>query len=171
MDYSQWLKDETAAGIIGCSTKTLRKFADQKKIETGKYQNPDTGAWQTRYNPEDAQKLRRERNPNSAPFVLPPDNDVPGKKMALQRAEPADIEILTRALLKSIAAPKNGKNGILSPSELKHKLYLNAEEAVAYTGLSIAEIRRGINGKGPHPNSRRGPVQSEVFRRRDLEAL
>ena len=167
-NYSNWLKDEDAAQIIGCSTKTLRKLAQENKIETGRYQAPETGAWQTRYNPEDAQRIRLERNPQAQPFVLPPNNS---QQTALQRADPAAMETLTRALIDRIAPTASAGNGILRPSDLRHKLYLSAEEAVAYTGLSLPTIRRALYERPGARLKRSGPLQSEVFRRQDLETL
>jgi hypothetical protein len=50
-------------------------------------------------------------------------------------------------------------------SDLAHKLYLTEDEAVRYTGLGQAELRRCARG------ATRGPRGAFVYRRRDLEAL
>ena len=66
---SDWFVAMEAAMRIGCSTRTIERLAQAKKLESRL--RPQAGSPPVAvYNPSDVARLAQERQPAPAPFVL-----------------------------------------------------------------------------------------------------
>lgn len=168
-DYSTWYTKDQAAEALEVCTATVQDLQKAGKLESVMWKRPTGGMKIRVYNPADVERERKERIPDAPPFVMPKEKPSKAPK--------------SQALIKSNGMPGNPLQALmeaarnlqlrtLNPSELRHKLFLTAEEAVAYTGLSIARLRDAAKrGDGIERIARGGKMQSEVFRRSDLDKL
>ena len=170
-DYSTWLTKQQAADAIGVSTKTIEKFADDKKLQQAEWKRPEGGPRIVVYHPRDVERLRKERNPEAPPFVLQAADEKPAapasKAVAVRQPNP---EQFMQALAAAVgtASQNSQKRAEVSLAE---RLYLSLAEAAEYTGLGVGYLRRQIaegklalvKGAGPHG--------ADVLRRADLEKL
>lgn len=164
-NVEQWWTADRAAAYLGRSTKTLLEMARQGKLQTAR---SEIGAHPRLYNPEDCKALKAAPDYTAAVTV---DAGTPLKlpanpKTALARfVPPGALQSLSAIALAGASQP------LLAPSELKHKVYLSEDEAVAYTGLSKAYLAEQAIEKAIECHPRRGPKQSLVYRRADLDNL
>jgi excisionase family DNA binding protein len=142
--YTNWLTKAQAADAIGVSTKLIEQFAKEKKLQTAKRQRAETGAWVSVYHPDDVERLRKERQPEADPFIVPVAEATPepethatnGNAIAI-RQSPAEFLQALFAALK--AASENSENHTVRITE---RLFLTIPEAADYSGLPQAHLRR-----------------------------
>lgn len=133
-DYSTWLTKQQAAEAIGVSTKTVEKLTEEKQLQKAFYKRPETGVRIAVYHPEDVARLRKERNPEAEPFVLPAAEAEPkASEKALAIRQPA-ADQLFQALTAAFSGSQN--------SQKSWKLFLSIREAAKYSGLPQAMLRR-----------------------------
>lgn len=180
MKYSDWLTKKQTADALGVSTKTVEKFAGEKLLEFVMTKNPQTGATMVKYHPRDVRKLRKERMPDAAPFVLPPDgtvkilNDPPaspaaGAELMELPAAPGIGAALVRTLAEGMTrATAQMFERQANAVPLHRRLYLSRAEAAQYSGLPQSEIDKRIKSR-ELPAIRTG--RGWRIRRRDLEEL
>jgi hypothetical protein len=170
-NYSTWLTTQQAAQALNVSLKTLQGFAKAKKLQTARYQRPSDSIYETRYHPDDVERLRMERNPEAEPFVMPP---VENAATAIQRTENRQTNGNADA---AIAFLENFANAVRSDPAvvtLREKVFLTMPEAVQLTGLPDAVIRRMIYQWQMHGAKEIHAImtgQGWRVRRKDLEAL
>jgi len=162
-----WYEKREAAEAIGVSMKTVEKLAQTKVLQQRMVKPPGRNHKLVVYHPDDVARERKERNPDAPPFVLPPaaeNGSVALQRHAMSMPDAAKLgEDILRALLNGSQAPKAPR---LAPSELRYRIFLSEDEAVAFTGLGKGTIRKLVK-----PLHRVGPLQSNVYRRTDLEKL
>lgn len=185
MKYSDWLTKKQTADALGVSTKTVEKFAADKLLQFVMTKNPATGATMVKYHPRDVRKLRKERMPDAAPFVLPPDgtvkilrsddNDPPAITAAgAELMElPARAGGIGAALVKTLAEGMTRATAQMFERQanavpLYRRLYLTRAEAAQYSGLPLSEIMLRVKSR-ELPAIRTG--RGWRIRRRDLEEL
>lgn len=176
MKYSDWLTKKQAADALEVSTKTVEKFASDKLLEFVMTKNPETGATIVKYHPRDVRKLRKERMPDAAPFVLPPDGTV--KILKADDSPAALMELpaapgIGAALVKTLAEGMTRATAQMFERQanavpLHRRLYLTRAEAAQYSGLPLSEIMLRIKSQ-ELPAIRTG--RGWRIRRRDLERL
>lgn len=183
-DYSTWLPTDDAARAIGCNRRTLASQAKHWKIQVVPYRRLNgpgsaLGPLEKRYHPGDVERVRKERNPGAEPFVLPagtggPVATIKRRGILLPDAERTGAELLARLLQSpnNVLNPvSRGSQPVLPPSELRHRLYLSEDEAVAFTGLGKETLDKLRQAGKIARLQREGPRQSNVYRRADLEKL
>jgi hypothetical protein len=139
-----WPTQQEAAGALGVSTKTIQKYVAQGRL-TQAMQSQINKPARAVIEPSGLERMVRERS-----------------QVSVQRAPNPSVEVV-RFVSESV--PEQFANRPTPLSELAHKLYLVEDEAVRYTGLGAAELRRCAKG------ATRGPRGALVYRRADLEAL
>lgn len=177
-DLSAWLPIADAAQRIGCSTRTIERLAQARKLEQRLRPQPGSPPVAV-YNPDDVARIALERQPAAAPFVLPavPANGNGNGKASLiqtgsaganrmsQAAGDEDpIRLLFAAALRAVLSPP-------SPpvSEMAETLWVTVKEAAAILGFPQADVRRLLaDGDLNHRKTGRGGIR---IRRKDLEAL
>ena len=165
-DYSAWPTKQAAAAAIGCSTKLVEQLAKDKKLQTARYRRPEGGPAIAVYHPQDVERLRKERNPDAAPFVLPATRRNEVNEVSLvpaiggKSAEPLNALI---ALLQG--ASQNSEKASVRIAE---RLYLTFPEASAYSGLPQAHLKRLIEAQKLPAQKTGGGWR---IRRSDLEKL
>lgn len=154
IDTSGWLTKQQAADAIGVSTKTVEQLALRKEIEQGKRIRPGRPAIAV-YNPQDVERVSKERNPDAVPFVLPP--AAPGEAVSTEIARTSQNfpNLLEAALLQAVQRPA-------AP-----RLFMGVDEASEYSGLPKSYLKELI---------REGKIGLKTgagwrIRRADLEAL
>lgn len=172
-DYSTWLTKQQVADAIGVSTKTVEKLADQKKLQQAYWRRPETGAKIVVYHPADVDRIRKERNPDAQPFVVPPVAAAAaagaGQSTTADLARvPAGnvVERLFHALANS--AESGSQNSQTHQVRVAERLFLKIPEASAYSGLPQAHLRTLI-GEGKLTALKTGAGWR--IRRTDLEKL
>ena len=156
-DYTGWLTKQQAADAIGVSTKTIEKFAQERKIEQARWQRPTGGPLVAVYQPDDVGRLATERRGEHVPFVMPA---IGTGAIALATRPPDPGAAGLGALLGALQATAEK---FQKPSAL----FLTLPEAAAFTGLSQAYLRRLLEAGTLTAIRDRG----WRIRRRDLEAL
>lgn len=137
-DYSTWLTKQLAADAIGVSTKTIEQLAKDKKLQQAYWKRPETGATVSVYHPEDVERLRKERNPDAPPFVLPsPAEAKPEASTAL--AVPS-MDRFFQAIAAAAGTSQKSQNR--SEVRLAERLFLTIPEAAHFSGLPQAHLRR-----------------------------
>jgi hypothetical protein len=173
-DYSTWLTTQHAAQALGVSVKSLQSFAKAGKLQTARYQRPDR-IYETRYHPDDVERLRKERNPEAEPFVLPavekPTRALIRTAQANGRLDEVDNYIRFLEALKG--AVSHGQRDTVRSQD---KIFLTMPEAVKLSGLPDAVLRRMIHDfRDCVVGAKRlGAImtgQGWRIRRKDLEAL
>ena len=174
--YADWLTKEEAAAALQVSTKTVEKFAADRKLHSARTKNPETGATRVVYHPRDVEKLRKKRLPDAEPFVLPKDGagDPPARRAAgpavlpmPQSGKPPQVILNTLAEGMAYAAAQIvERQAATVPLHLR--LYLTRAEAAQYSGLPQSEINQRIKTR-ELPAIRTG--RGWRIRRRDLEEL
>jgi excisionase family DNA binding protein len=132
MDTSKWLTKQQAADVIGVSTKTVEQLARPRKsqpalIQQAERRRPGKPSIVV-YHPDDVERVRAERNPDAAPFVMPP---APPDEAAQTEVVLASQNFQTplEVLLRSMQRPA-------SP-----RLFMTVEEAADYSGLPRGYLR------------------------------
>jgi hypothetical protein len=167
VDYSTWLTKQQAAERIGCSTKTVEKLAQDRRIQQAAWRRPTGGPAVAVYHPDDVARIAQERRPEASAFVLPAGPVAPngnGARGELERASPIApgddvLRSIFAAALRAVTSEKS--------QNLSEKLFLTLEEAATFSGLSQTCLRRLIAGGKLDAMRDRGLR----IRRRDLEAL
>jgi excisionase family DNA binding protein len=167
-DYSTWPTKQEAANAIGVSTKTVEKFADDGKLQQFEWKRPEGGPRIMVYHPRDVERLRKARNPNAPPFILPADEKTTETSRAIA-VRPSVPEPFLQALAAAVqsGASQNSEKRV----RLAEQLYLTIEEAAEYAGLGVTFLRRQIADGKLNPLRGAGPRGADVLRRTDLEAL
>lgn len=151
-DLSDWLTVEEAAQVIGVSTRTVERLGHAKKLERRPRRQEGTPPVAV-YNPDDVDRIARERRPEAAPFVLPrmPDTHGNGRRGQGAGAVSIDTEALSvpagddpirqlfAAALRAVLSPPSPP---VSERIGGEHLYLTLPEAAAWTGLTEAYLRR-----------------------------
>lgn len=142
LDYSTWFTKQQAADAIGVSTKLIEQFAKEKKLQAAKWKRPEGGARVSVYHPDDVTRLRKERNPDAPPFVLPALGDEPeapaGETNALA-VHQSPIDFL-QALAAALGS--GSQNSEKRSVRIAERLFLTLPEAADYSGLPQAHLRR-----------------------------
>ncbi len=172
-DYSLWLTKAQAAEAIGCSTKTIEQLAQKGKIEQAEWKRPETGARIAVYHPDDVNRVRKERNPEAKPFVLPAAgvSESPNSAALIPRASPAADPGAFLKALAALVSQKSEKPAETPPVALSERAFLTIPEAAAFTGLGEGYIRRQIKAGNLKPLKGAGRHGADVIRRKDLEEL
>jgi hypothetical protein len=170
-DYSTWLTKQQAADAIGCSTKTIEQFAKERKIQQASWKRPETGARLSVYHPGDVERVRKERNPDAPPFVLPPERDSQnsqsaGKALTTTRQNDSQNSQNPVAILANVFERISSQN---SENRWPPPLYLTTDEAVRYSGLSAAYLQRLV-AEGKLKRISEG-LRGHRYRRADLDTL
>ena len=147
--YDDWLTKEEAARVLEVTTKTVEKFAAEKKIQSARIKRTETGATIVKFHPKDVAKLRKERLPDAAPFVVPKDVAALGASSAGRfPALPANMESAGQLVGRTIAEhiTKAAEALFTAHAErppavpLHRRLFLTRTEAADYSGLPRSEI-------------------------------
>ena len=142
-DYSSWLTKQQAADLIGVSTKTIEKLAQEKRLQMNYWKRPQTGARVVLYHPGDVERLHKERNPEADPFVVPESENGPKALMANGTKVPA---LSSGAAEQFVMALRTlGKR---SEVRLAERLFLTVPEASEYSGLPQTHLRRLMKDGG-----------------------
>lgn len=171
-DYSIWFTKQQAADAIGVSTKTVEKFADEKKLQRADWKRPETGATVAVYHPGDVERLRKERNPDAEPFMLPPAREESSQALTRSPQAPErDRSFLQRvaeaAAAGAIAGSGNSQKAF-SEVRLVERLFLSIPEAAVYSGLPQTHLRH-LMASGKLEGLKTGAGWR--IRRTDLEKL
>ena len=139
--------------------KQSRNSRTAGKLQKQMYRRPTGGPRIAVYHPKDVQQVRKERNPEAPPFVLSPEKPEFGLRTI------TDIPWQIETFNKLLNAPQSDGNRPPSVSELRFKLYLTPDEAVAFTGLGKGFLQRTA------ARYCGGPRGSIVYKRSELEKL
>lgn len=142
-DYSTWFSKQEAADAIGVSTKTIEQLAKDGKLQSARWKKP-TGVTVAVYHPEDVQHVRKERNPEADPFILPPDRSIPEPSRALAPVAPG-AEQFFRALAAAVGSSQSSEK--VSEVRIPERLFLSIPDAANYSGLPQTHIRRLLADK------------------------
>jgi excisionase family DNA binding protein len=168
-DYSSWLPKQEAAAAIGCSTKQIERFAQDKQIQAARWKRPEGGPAIAVYHPGDVERLAKERNPDAEPFILPAAPAVNGSHATIAVRQSSPEEFM-EALAKAIAGASQTSQTRLGV-RLAERLYLTIDEAAEYTGLGLGYLRRQIAVGNLDLVKGAGRHGADVLRRADLEKL
>ena len=148
-----WKTQDEAAAILGCSTKTIARLAEQKKIQRVLRRIPGRKPMPV-FNPADIETIRK-KTVEIEPF--PVAKQVEDLALAPQ-ARQREAGLLMRLLLDR-ASP-----AVTSP---RHKLFLTLREAADYSGMPRAWLIQKIKAGELAAIKARG----WRIRRADLEQL
>lgn len=166
LDLTTWFTKQEAADHLGVSTKAIERFTRAGKLEQRFRPQPGSPHVAV-YLPEDVFKVKAERTPpEPAPRVLPPPNGNGIYAGATGTALAVHPMVLHTETLLSVFEAFLRKDA----SQTSHTaIFLTLNEAAAYSGLPVRELRRAIKaGELPaRPTVRNGPR----IRRKDLDAL
>ena len=147
-----WKTKAEAAEILGCSEKTVERYAKQKRIQKVLRRNPGRKAMPV-FHPGDIETLRAEAV-RLKPF---PVDQTTTQALALPARQGA-VEMLVNLLADRVSPPATAA---------RHKLFLSLAEAADYSGMSQGWLRQKIReGELPAIKTRGWKV-----RRADLEEL
>ena len=165
-DYSAWLTQQQAAQALNCSTKTVQKLATAGKLQSkAGVKLHDGPGLHTVYHPQDVEALRKERNPEAPPFLLPEMKPTSASTAIVRRQPLSTPTDLVARLLETISeTSKNGRT-----VKLSERVYLTLREASEYSGLPQSWIMREINAKILGARYQEGVGYR--IKRTDLEAL
>lgn len=160
---SDWYTKTQVAQMLAVSTKTVEKLAGDGKLQQ------QTVPRQGRppivvFHPGDVERERQARNPDGQLFVVPPEKPDVATAMVGTLAAIAE-KVTGPAALPPPPEREETEALELPPSELRWKLFLTEREAVRYTGLGAAALRRRAK---PEPI---GPNGANVYRRADLDGF
>lgn len=161
---SDWYTKTQVAEILAVSTKTVEKLAGDGKLQqqtVPRHGKPPIVV----FHPADVERERQARNPDGQLFVVPPEKPDVATAMVGTLAAIAEKVTGPAALPPAQEPEEPGSGPLLPPSELRWKLYLTEREAVRYTGLGAATLRRRLK---PEPI---GPNGANVYRRADLDGF
>jgi excisionase family DNA binding protein len=139
-DYSHWLTKVQAAEAIGVSTKTIEKLSDRGEIQGRDWKRPGRVAVKV-YHPNDVERVRKERNPDSEPFVIPPANVSPTASQTSENTLVKPAAGRPQSPLDALAALA----GMMRPPDrvrVSERLFLTVDEAVEYSGLPQSHLRQ-----------------------------
>lgn len=164
-DYSSWLTKAQAAEALEVSTKQVERWAQEKKIQQRRWKRPEGGPAIAVFHPEDVERLRKERNPEVAPFVIASVADqfrtVPAVVGVRHGGGPADL----LGALQSLSRTSETR------VRLAEKMYLTVHEAAEYMGLGVEYVRRLISEGKLEVLKGAGPRGADVVKRGELEKL
>jgi len=174
---SDWLPLVGAAQAIGCSTRTVERLAQAKKLES-RLRPQDGTPPVAVYNPSDVARIAAERRRAPAPFVLGAGSDGNGNGRThtptsthIQTRLPASIGVSADDLIRGLALLLS--KALQSPpsptvaANVAETPWIDVPTAAAILGRSQAYVRKQI---------RDGRLNAErdrclVVRRKDVEAL
>lgn len=170
IDLSTWLTKQEAADRIGVSTKAIERFTRAGKLE--QRFRPQAGSPHVAvYFPDDVEKLAAGRRQEAAPFVLPPDADLPtngnGHHSSTALAispEPGIQNIPGEDLLRALVTAAVQMSQTSQTSVSQTSAYVAKADALALSGISDAELRSAVKAGEVKVRGRR-------YRVKDLEAL
>ena len=170
-DYSAWLTKQQAADALQCATKTVEQLSTQGKLQSALYKRPEGGPKLRVYHPKDVERLRKERNPDAEPFIVPSES---ATSTALQRT--GNNITMNDAMLGFFRGLNAGEAQNPPAVSIRDKMFLTMPEAVQLTGLPDAVIRRMIHDYRSFKTG--APIVTAIMtgqgwriRRKDLEAL
>lgn len=181
-DYSTWMTKQQAADTLAVSTKQIERWANDKRLQCGKWKRPEGGPAIVVYHPADIERIAQDRNPGVEAFVLPAVEGI-AKVRTLANAGPkptngahalAVLQPSGEQLLEALAATVSGMSQTSQthhPVRLAERIYLTIGEAVDYTGLGSAYLRRQIAVGNLDLVKGAGPHGADVLRRKDLDKL
>ena len=165
--YSDWFTIDEVKARTGMSERAIHRATSEGKLvmrAAGRHRPKDVydprlvEEWAAEMAGARAQVLPPETSPGSA-LVRPPEGNEWAARLETWLGKAA------RAIAESAEEEASMPDGILPPSELRHKLYLTEPEARSYTGLGIGYLRKHLDGKPI------GPRGARVYRRGALDKL
>lgn len=167
-NYSTWLTKQQAAEAIGVSTKLIERMAQERQIQHARWKRPTGGPRISVYHPDDVERVRKERNPEAAPFVLTPttvseNSESPETALTHSRSENSENGAV---LLANVLERISSQN---SESRWPPPLFLTTEEAARYSGLSASYLQRLV-AEGKLNRISEG-LRGHRYRRADLDNL
>jgi len=164
-DYSGWLNKAQAAEAIGVSTKTVEKLAEEKHLQMAMWKRPTGGAAIAVYHPGDVERIRKERNPDAPPFVLP---SVSEASESSQNTAMVHVPKVSSEALPALALLVEAIRAA-TPTEppIDKKLFLTLAEAASYAGLPKSYLH-GLIVEGKLKGIKAGGWR---IRRSDLEQI
>jgi excisionase family DNA binding protein len=142
-DFSTWMTKQQAAEILAVSTKQIERWANDKRLQCGKWKRPEGGPAIVVYHPADIERIAQDRNPGVEPFVLPAAAASPkptNGAHALAVRQPSGEQFI-EALAAAVSSMSQTSK---TPSA---RLWLTLEEAADYSGLPAAAIVHFIESK------------------------
>jgi len=152
--YEDWLTKQEAAKELGCSTKTIERYASQGRIERKVRKRPRLRPLPV-YEPQDIVRLRAElEQEQSAPHVV--EDGLPERTSLVKRR---------------VSGPSmNDLFAMMVPApavRITEKVFLNLKEATEFSGLSKGHLLELIHS-GDLPARKRGLW---IIKRSDIETL
>jgi hypothetical protein len=138
-----------AAESLGISKRRALEYAQAGALRSVRQRDPATSQVGVMVSVTDVERLREER-----------ENPRPQPSQALEKPSGA-AKSQSAALPALLEALADGRQWANWPAPL----YLTEEQAIRYTGLGAAELRRCAKG------ATRGPRGALVYRRADLDEL
>jgi len=170
-DYSTWMTKQQAADSLVVSTKQIERWANDKRLQCAKWKRPEGGPTIAVYHPADVERIARDRNPDTEPFLLPAaaDQKPTNGTHAIAVRQPSAEQFLQAVMAAVSGASQTSEThgGV----RLAERLYLTIPEAAEYTGLGVGYLRRQITEGKLELVKGAGPRRADVLRRRDLEQL
>lgn len=139
-DTSTWLTKAETAAALSVTEKQVQRFDAAGRIQSA-WRRRERGPDVKVYHPDDVDRLRQERRPGLAPFVLPADGDHP--RVNGRTLRPRDAKSGPGAGL-AIPAPDGAgwlqlvelAREFMSRTSRTRPLWVGLDEAVAITGLN-----------------------------------
>ena len=160
---------QQAADTLAVSTKQIERWANDKRLQCGKWKRPEGGPVIVVYHPADIERIAQDRNPGLEPFVLP---------AAAAGPKPTNGAVAVRPpaeqFLEALAAAVSGMSQTSQTHQavrLAERIYLTIGEAVEYTGLGAGYLRRQVTVGNLDLVKGAGPHGADVLRRKDLDKL
>ena len=165
-ELDDWKTKAEAAEILGCSEKTVERYAKQSRIQKFLRRNPGRKAMPV-FHPGDIETLRSEAvrlEPFPVEKQFPRSRDDvahgpgAGEQALALPARQSAVEMLVNLLADRVSPPATAA---------RHKLFLTLAEAADYSGMSQGWLRQKIRqGELPAIKTRGWKI-----RRGDLEQL
>lgn len=184
-DFADWLTKQEAADALHVSTKQIERLKGAGKLQQ-EFRRQAGSPNVAVFNPEDVARLAAAiPRPGATPFVLSADARAPetngnGHQLAWPDAPTTNVALRTG--LDPVTAIFEGLNRLYQTSQtasigMSQTLWLTLDEASAFTGLSVYQLRKEIDAtpaiaRRDHWRDAAGKRHKGwKLRRRDLEAL
>ena len=151
-ELDDWKTKGEAAELLGCSEKTVERYAKQNRIQKVLRRNPGRKAMPV-FHPGDIETLRAE----AVRLKAFPVDRTTTQALALPARQGA-VEMLVNLMADRVSPPATAA---------RHKLFLTLAEAADYSGMSQGWLRQKIRAGALPAIKTRG----WKIRRSDLEEL
>lgn len=160
-NLSTWPTEAEAAHMIGCSVRTLQRYAQDGRVEI-RPRKRDGRKPENVCNPRDVERLL------PAAHVMPEEvGNLPMTAVVQPNGKPAQADAFFSFISAITTAIATRQNVAIEPAQ-PQKLWLNLEEACAYSGLGVSALLAAV-AEGKIAGGKYGPHGALAVHRASLE--